>query len=506
MNFKMKFLTAACAVVCSSGAFAVATPVTCSTTTLAGLVNTCAPEVTFYVAGASAQAGALATLMEVSGATNPVFDTSTTRGKLTLVTTSISGTSGATVAWVGIGKSTNANLAGKRVMVIYNKANGSAAGVLQLLTKKGSAAKEEITIKTISSKELLKGIPGGCSITTLSTSGSLGVGTCSTEIAFGSGWSGEKLVHMALSDVRPSELSPGIINKWDTAKFPAVTTGMQGFGVIVNPLLYTALITKEIAAGRLPSSCSSGELVDTAGVPLATATISAACQPNLTKADYSALITGSVTTADAFLNTTGETKKIALARRVSLSGTQAASNIFFAGQAGYVAKTPTTDGFATLLAAGTTGDVIVTEGAGTGDVITAVSGNSTNYAIGVVSLENYFDPVKVTSKIKGALYVKLDGMSPNFKADGTLDAKARVGMKSGYPFAFAMQALKSADLTAVAKPAHFDIYTAIVTGLQAPANNLAGIAYIGAATDTAAGDVNTSYLRGASNYLPLTKQ
>jgi hypothetical protein len=487
---KFKMIMAACAAVCSTGAFAAATPVTCAPGTLAGLVNTCAPEVTFYVGGASAQAGALNALLASGGG---IFDTSAIRGKLTDTAVTTSG-AGNTVGYIGLG-ATGTPYAGKRVLVIYNKANGSAAGVLQLLTGKGTAAKEEVTLITAGAKALSKGTAGTCSVTEPATAGALGTGTCLTEAAFSTAWGADaqKKMHLALSDVRPSELSPGIVKKWDAVAYPATTLTMQGFGVIVNPALYTALITKEIAAGRLPASCATSETV---GGALGTDVITAACQPNISRADYASIITGNITTADALLGTTGNTKTITLARRVDSSGTQASSNIFFAGQAGFATKTPATDGFATILGAGTVGGLTVTASSATGDVINAVSGDTTNYSLGVVSLENTYS-MAASSKLKGALFVKIDGISPNFKADGSLDSKHRAGLQAGYPFAFEAVAVKPTALAGNYK----DIADKIVAGLMDPAVDLPGQAYIGSA-DAAK---NTSFTHHGINYLPLTK-
>lgn len=502
MKLKFKLVSAACVALCSAGAFAATPPTVCAPTTLAGLINTCAPEVTFYVGGASAQAGALNTIL--GGATGGgIFDTSAVRGKLGLMSASVSGLNGTsstditksnTLGYIGIGAA-GTPYVGKRVLVIYNKANGSFAGVNQLLTGKGGAL-EEVTLVTATVKNLAKGIAGTCSVTTDSVAGSLGVASCATELAFKSAWGvdAQKSMHLALSDVRPNEATPGVVKKWDQTKFPAVTTGMQGFGVIVNPALYTALIAKEVAAGNLANSCLTSEIVGGA-----TDTITAACQPNLSKALYASVITGKVTSADALLGTTGDANALTLHRRVNSSGTQAASNIFFAGQAGYVLKTPLVDGFADVLAGNVApvGSLTVTENSATGTVLSGVAA-ATGYALGVVSIENTYNMTKASSKLAGSLFVKLDGVSPNFSAaTGALDAKARVGLMNGYPFAFEMQAVKSAALGAN----QLDIAGKIITALQDPAQNLAGIAYIGS------GDAakNTSYTHGVSNYLPLFK-
>jgi hypothetical protein len=497
---KLKLVAAAVAMMSVGGAFAATPAVTCAPTTLAGLVNTCAPEVTFYMGGASAQAGALNTLL---AAGTGIFDTTAPRGKIGLMTASISGLNGVTttditksntVGYIGIGAA-DTPYATKRVLVIYNKANGSAAGVNQLLTGKGTGAGEETTLITASAKLLSKGTPGTCSVVTDSTAGSLGTVSCATEAPFKSAWGADKAaqknMHMALSDVRPSELSPGIVKKWDAVKYPSVTTGMQGFGVIVNPALYTALIAKDVAAGRLAADCATSQTVGGA-----TDVITAACVPNMTSADMASVMGGKVN-AEGLTGVTGKT--LTLARRVASSGTQASAQLMFAGQAAYNVKTPAADGFMDLATGAAKGSLdAVLESAGTGDVITAVSAPATDYAVGVVSIENTYSMTKTSSKLKGALFVKVNGMAPHFNADGTtIDAKHRTALQAGYPFAFEMQAIAS---TSLADP-YLDIANKIKTALKDPAQNLAGIAYIGSTDATK----NTAYTRSGNNYLPLSK-
>ena len=499
---KLKMIAVACATLSAGVAFAAAPTLTCSTATLAGLVNTCQPDVVFYMGGASAQSPALNAVLAAGG--NGIFDTSAVRGKITLNST-VNG-NGNTVGYIGKGAVGTA-YAGKNVLVIYNKLNGSAAGVGQLLATIKTAT-EATTLQTVTAAMVKSNTAGTCTVVEPASAGALGSATCTTEANFASGWGkdAQKVMHLALSDVKPSELAPGgLVNgtkaiAWAPAKFPATVTGVQGFGVIVNPALYTALIAQQVANGSLPAACASSETVGGA-----TDVVSLACQPNLTKAAYAGLVTGSITTADALLGTSGDTHALSLARRGASSGTQAASNIFFANQAAYVAKTPTTDGFLDPVVAGTYGTMVVTEQTGTGGVITAVSGNTTGYALGVVSLENAYSMTKASSALKGALFVKIDGISPNLVLDASgntvVDAKQRAGLQTGYPFAFQMQAIKSADLAAKAAN-QADIATKIVAGLTDPAQNLTGIAYIGS-SDAAK---NTAFTRsGGNNYLPLIK-
>ena len=507
---KLKLIAALAATLGTTGAFAACPTVATDVDTLDELVNHCAPEVTFFMGGATAQAGAIDSVMT---GTSEIFDLSKPRAKVYLTDAGVTGLNGGTdrtrsnsVGYIGFGAAGKPH-AGKRVLVIYAKANGSAAGVYQVLTGKGSLAGEDVTLKTVSAAEQKAGTAGTCTINLDSTAGSLGDVSCPSMVSFNTAWGldKQKTMHLAFSDVYPDELSPGLIKKWDRVKFPATRTAMQGFGVIVNPALYTALINKNITEGKLDASCASSEVVGGT-----TDAISFACQPTISRADYSALISDATMTAAKLLNNAADTTKLVLARRVDSSGTQASSNIFFAGQAAYNAKVkaPAVDGFLTLLnttdtkagvfAANAGFDVEVKNG--TSDVITSVS-NTADYRIGVVSLENTYALAKASSKLKGALFVKIDGQSPNMSTAG-LDSKHRKGMQNGYGFAFEMSTVAPAKLATDAKLAsHKAIADAVTAGLQDPAYNLSGIAYINSA-DTAK---NTTYTHGGVNNLPMVK-
>jgi hypothetical protein len=510
---KLNRIVAACAALTAASSFAACPAVATDVDTLDELVNHCAPEVTFFMGGASAQSGAVDNVMSN---TTAIFDTSKARGKIFLTSAGISGLNGGTdvtksnsIGYIGFGAA-GTPYVGKRVLVIYNKANGANAGVFQVLTGKGSLAGEDVTLKTVTAAEQKAGTANTCAIVTASsnTTPVLGQANCASEITFNSGWGldKQKAMHLAFADVYPNEATPGIIKKWDPVKHPAVVTGMQGFGVIVNPALYTALIAKNITEGKLPSGCATSQTVGGA-----TDVITYECQPTITRAEYAGIITGSVDSSAKLLGIPSETTKLVLARRVDSSGTQATSNIFFAGLAGFNAKVkaPLVDGYATVLgtADGKQGTVAVNAGfdvivnSTTGDVITAVS-NAADYRIGVVSLENTYNVSKTASKLKGALFVKIDGASPNMTLAG-LDSKARIGMKTGYPYAMEMSTVTPAKMATDAKLAnHKAIGEAITAALKDPSYDLAGIAYINSTDATK----NTPYTRGGvNNFLPLVK-
>jgi len=549
---KIKLITLAVLTVCGSSAFAAKAPVdpnplcTSASKPLSAtdLLTKCAPEVTVYIAGASAQQPAITTLLTT---TDAVFDLGKAIAKVSKANgTSVSGSSGgATVSvttlsdlgaknteiFVGTGSSQMGLYKGMRIAVVYNTANGSFAGVKQMTEGKDTAGIAgslggELASQGVVTVDMAKNSTALNCVRTSSTDFVAAAGTTPPVIPTfacdGNGFNyvtgaaaaagGAKGVQLALADVAPNQASPGVLTagKWTAKAFPMTVTGMQGFGVMVNDLALQALIKREVAAGRMIADCLN--IGATNGT---TSTLTAACQPNLSHADMAALISGKATAALISGDST-DTKVIAYNRRVDFSGTQAASNILFAGQAateGFKAAdilAGKVTGFLPLADVGTSQDAsgnfsrtsgkfIAAAKVGSGDVITAVSGDTTNYAFGVVSLEKYWSATKASSQIKGASYVKVGGISPNFDKNGANDLKHRVGMLAGYPFQFEMVAIKNAlnsKLGAVDK-----VVNQIVEGMQKPEYDLAGIAYINSGDATK----NATYTRGGlgNNYAPL---
>jgi len=518
---KLNKIALAAMAVASTGAFAV-TPTACVETTALDMLKTCAPKVTFYAAGATAMKGAIQSVLAgtVDVATNKVFDR--TRNFVTITT----GLSGDMYAYYGYG-AVGTSFAGERIAVIVNGKNGSMAGVNQLLTglKSGSIEaavdqKEMYTIKLLSAAEVKAAgtiadtditvdaasttknavvkLAGTFTLSTLDTTGRVA--------NFNTAWGidKQKVAHMAFSDVRPSEATPGQIAKWDPKAFPAETIAMQGFGVVVNNAMYNALQAREIREGRLDSTCVAGNTT-------------ALCQPSVSTADMTALITGKTQSAAAFLRTTTDAV-LNLNRRPASSGTQASTQIRFAGEANYVGKTPiagtaafdmigdeVSGGAAVSLNGGL---MTVKTHSGTGGLLAQV-GMDTGLSIGVASLDNAAaskfgtpglvsgsttsyegKPISGTSP-QTMRWVKVDGISPDS------DAKQRVGLLNGYSFAMEFQTLKSSKLAGV----YDAIYSNIVAGLKDPAANLTGIAYIGSTDATK----NTAWTRGGNNFFPLNK-
>jgi hypothetical protein len=359
------------------------------------LVTDCAPDAVFYAAGATAMKSAIQTVL-------------TTPGKIfaadkPFASIAIAGDSN-TYAYMGFGaEGLDAKWVGKKVAVIVNGVNGSMAGVNQLLTglKQGSVEdgvpqNEFITMKLHSAADEKLGKT--MTVADVNALGSFDstktpfsvpsnhvptVTLAATRVEdFKKAWSKgkEKVSHMAFSDVRPSEATPGQIAKWDPKSFPAETIAMQGFGVLVNTKMYNALQARDIAAKRMASACQDN-LTD------------APCQPSIFTSDYTALMTGNVTSA-ADLGLTGT---LTLHRRPASSGTQAATQIRFAGQANFMGKTPLATGFDMVgdeiknSTGVPNGSITVKTHSGTSDLISAIKadkGDTAGLSIGVVSLDN----------------------------------------------------------------------------------------------------------------------
>ncbi|MEK8086072.1 hypothetical protein WNB94_06640 [Aquabacterium sp. A3] len=185
---------------------------------------------------------------------------------------------------------------------------------------------------------------------------------------------------------------------------PATTPASfsQVFGVAVSNDLYTAL---QAAQGL--ASCG----VDS---------ITPECQPNITRAQYTSIVSDAFNTAkvnvNAVLGVGAEGDLLTVCRRVSTSGTQASSNQFFLNT--YVGSDGANGG---ALAPATAADYgiansglpsfDVQEGSGTGNARACLS--NSGFALGVLSLENAPD---LTTRSGGARadrkwrFVKVNGV------------------------------------------------------------------------------------------------
>lgn len=209
----------------------------------------------------------------------------------------------------------------------------------------------------------------------------------------------------------------------------------QGFGVIVSPALYEKLQSDQGLTG-----CSA-------------TTGTAACQPSISKTQYASLVSGTsgvwqkLFTKAATINGMGASDTLTLRRRVSTSGTQAASDAYFLGYG--CAKYPM-NGQLTATSAGTYTDTtisgksttfVVLEESSTSGVTGAISTSTGAYVIGVVSLEN----LESNTAANKFHYVKIDGQSPNYTAAG-FDNKQKLNSIEGkYSFVFEPQIIVRTD-------------------------------------------------------------
>lgn len=507
-NMKLKTLAAACMMIGTSSAFAAVPPQVCNITSApvdaaAALefANTCTPDLKLYVAGASAMGAAITTVVPADlfeGTITKVIDAGSPMG-----TTGANAVS----AWYGFGKA-GTTFAGKKVFAVYNKQNGSAAGISQLLSTIKDTTIPEQDVVTIGPMGKTAGVVAATQAT--STGGANTCTTLADTVVGGITYHNVSCTthartqaDLGMSDVHPIELFA-----FEGVKPKAVTTltsveiMQQGFGLAVNQKFYDALQTQNIAEGLLPATCV---------VPDATA----ACQPSVRRADYASLISvqGSIKSAAGFIP--GDVTKLILARRDDLSGSQAASNIFFADNAcgnsllkGKVIK-GVRGGMLDLITDTTVVDPakLVVHMNATGQLVAADMGSATDYSIGVISLNTSPTPGK---------WVKIDGKSPNYMPDGSVAYKTRESFLNGdYPFVVTSYAATVTKPTkgSIMDPVlgNPDVAQAVITGMSdSTLHDLTGIGYTDAADDSAniaAGTPKQSNVKrtNGNNCSPLIK-
>lgn len=178
----------------------------------------------------------------------------------------------------------------------------------------------------------------------------------------------------------------------------------QVFGLAVSTNLYREL---QVAQG-IYASVAAANAADASFDPVNA--------PNISSAQYASMAaqgSGYQTDWSPILGAAGAGKVVNVARRVATSGTQASSNAFFmknpcngdpgVGGALIPAK----------IADSVPGNLVVTEGSGTGNVkVTLTSANTAGqFAIGVVSLENDWR-VETSATNNQYRFVKVDGVHP----------------------------------------------------------------------------------------------
>jgi hypothetical protein len=212
-----------------------------------------------------------------------------------------------------------------------------------------------------------------------------------------------------------------LVDKTEGAQF------FQAFGVAVSNSLYTALQTAQGLTG-----CTANSLTP-------------ACQPTVSKAQYATIASGSFNSAKTNINGLFGVPqaKLTLCRRAATSGTQASSNQFFlntfVGQGpNFGASLPATTAGYPASGAEATPTFEVQEGAGTGDARNCL--NAPGYGIGVLSLENK------PSATSGYRFVKLN------RVEGYDNAAASKGTAVAGEYEFQFQGAKFTAAGAQSNP------------------------------------------------------
>jgi len=474
MNLNKTRIVVACAAAfAAQGAFAACTAY--SPTAPEAFVNECAPQAKLAIVGASSVSDAVKTVV-----TTDLFDTTSAGMPVITVkdtSTDIPNNAANTIGWYGMSKASLTGGTSKRLFVVYNSNNGSAAGVSAILAtkldKKLSAVSATSFVGALEGKEttiLTVGTAAAaCAAATSSTTVAPVVNCTSTAVT---------APDVAFSDVHPTELYKmySSIAKAKLTDLTSTAAFMQGFGVVVNNNLYQALQTKNVAEGLLPSSCTAGDTT-------------AACQPSIRRAEYASIVTkaGGITTAAKLLGNS-TTEVLTVARRDDLSGTQAASNIFFADNACGSNKDAKGKVVAGQLAglqairgvADNTASLVFVENVSSTPVKTLPT---TGYALGVLSLNS--SPDGTTTR-----FVKLDGVSPNYTAAGVSDSTRRARLINGdYQFQMAFYTVQPTVAldnsingkagTAATNMSYPAVLTALKTNLaDSSQHSLVGIGYL----------------------------
>jgi len=415
---KLNQIAIASLVLVAGSSFA-ATALVCDKSTPVKFVNTCAPAATFFVAGSSALGGAISTVITANSTTGAkgYFDTTTTPlvsivdmgtpNGVNVVNSTNAGKAGNGVsAWYGMSRADLTGGTSVPILVVYNSYMGSAAGVSNVMAApKLLESVPEAKVVTVGP---IKGVANSCAEVTaaITIAGTTSTVAAATSKVACSSFAFTR-ADIAISDVDANEL----VGMYDVlkggvalSKLTRTPLAMQGFAIAVNNKFYTDLQAAQITSGALASTC--------AGL------YTEACQPSITRAQYASLVTkeGSIKSAAGFIP--GSQEVLTLARRDQLSGTQATSDMYFAGaicnaldlkskiNAHGGALTVMRAADATAYAPG----LVVHENVQTGDVETDLK-LPTGYSIGVIALSK--------GNATSYKFVKLDGASPNFAKNGT---------------------------------------------------------------------------------------
>lgn len=470
---------------------------------------------TYYITGASAQGAAVTSAVTgivggvqgssalfASGA-DVVTITQTCSNTLTSASTTLYNANCDKVTmWFGAG------LNGSNLLVIYNNADGSFAGMNQLINKGGAAAAKsdyaQLTPNSDGSFALNNALGLFHGFVPSLGNGITFTGSAKTYTFTQNGWANNAPTtgfvflspDLALADVHNNEavagaFAPGRPLYGTVSLAPnqiaSTTTGLETFGVAVNPALYSQL-----------QNLQFGLATTTAALDLTVAHI-----PSLTTAQYASLVSQSSVTKSAaqflsfFQAGNADQTQLTLERRVFLSGTQASSGIHFLAN-------PCSTGFngggaiAASIAGGdnsTPATFNIVENSATGDVQAALKTGS-DYRIGVLSLEKNQAMAQATYN-----FVKLNGVSPNYSAYvGTTlsaplatpvyDAKGRINSSLGlYDYAVEMSANTNSTNS---NPVHTSYSTAFIGALSnSTLHDLVGVSYLDNAQALSGGNTAT---------------
>jgi hypothetical protein len=431
MKLQRTLIAGACLALGSAASFA-ATKITCPSAlptdiaTAVTWVNSCTPDQTLFIGGASTLKGNTPAIVNAK-----IFDLT----KLTPIKIvdkgGVSGLAGNVIASYGLDSSS------KRIFVVYNYNNGSAAGVSQLFAKPDAVKVPESDVVFVGpAKDATHAKPGTAVLGNGVASAAPGAGTPASPFSVDVAQHYPQQADIALSDVRAQELyalyaAAAKGKAKDLTQTPVFT---QSFGVAVSPLLYAELQTQQ---------------------GLTVGDFTAAHQPSITRAQYASLVSkaGTIKSLAALTGNPARTEVLTLARRDDLSGTQATSNILFVnGQCGgngnqavpksldeKVAKAGGLGGGLPIISiadAATYPLLNILSASTSTDVKNAIS-STTGYAIGVLNVGGG-GAVTGTGGGNGR-FIKIDGHSPNFYA-GVADTLSQL-RDGSYPFSVTTFAL-----------------------------------------------------------------
>jgi len=484
------------------------------TASLAVMPRLCAPQVTFYITGATAQAGYVTgtTGLQDKWFESGYFTILEGDGSTAAAPSSRKADSSAR-GWYGIGKAGTA-AAGKRLYVAYNP-KGSIEGVMQVMSP--TATEPEATV-------FYPGSSTKC------------VQSSTATMTYYCGQYQAVETDLALSDVNPQEgdlvwmkaANGGkALPKFDSSALLSTPVGLQAFGLIANNAFYQALQTRDIARGYIPSSCSSE------GV----GTVTSACRPTIARHEYASLIaTNGAKDLTFLLGASAASAKLVVDRRYGGSGTQASSNMFFlnnpCGGRGLASATAaaadgkglnidTTDKVisntyggglipraGTLVTTDPTG-AVTGQGYGNISVVewTSSSGAQLKSSYGVGSTTDYHIGVASANSDDGSTwkFLKLDGVDPIGTATG---AKATApftdNLRNGlYPFSIVFYTVVTQAAAKKTTDTLSKMATDLTTTLKVPNVNLSGIAALPGSGTTLSTMVGTLSRAGNNNCAPL---